>query len=603
MGRSYTAEAWDLGTVFDGKTEYTIPDYQRSYAWNLERVEDLWEDLMGGYLDNPDSMRGEYVLGPLVLAKQKRNAYEVVDGQQRLVTLALMLCALRDSLRTHCSSANDTSDLDNAMREIDDSVNRGREMIRLNNCSDRTVFDGIRNSADARERSNAIYRNYAKLRTFTDELCNRCGIGDPESHRSGMHRFHRILTDLRRKISFVCVNIDDEDHSRQYQIFESLNSKGQSLRQADLIKNYVLNTVDPKMRKEAGDRWNDITRKFVLTAKASGRKMTPDDIIYDSMFSRLTKSHEDVRKRTLYKAVKTRYRTSDIIEYLGQLEEDVGFIKAITNPGHSSDMPPKLRHACHGLRQLRAVSFKRPIIAACRKWGLWDPRTADLADCLVKFFFVYRTVCKKDIDPLKRNARRMTGQIIDGEGLDRVLWTLLKYETPSGERDYVNMSELENMFDEAVFDLGDAEAKYVLVSLEHALQSQRDALINGADFELERIFPNKSGTGHWPGSDELIPHSNRLGNVTLIEKGWHSILRRHGFGYKKDGVETSKKRINPVGGLVGYSQSGLELNRRYLAETDQWTVAEIAERERRLKQLAADAWNLSGYAGMAKAPL
>lgn len=372
--------------MFDGKTEYAIPDYQRPYAWDLGRAEDLWEDLMGCYLDDPDSKRDEYVLGPLVLARQKPDVYDIVDGQQRLITLALMLCALRDSLRAHRVSVSDTSDLDNAVREIGDSLNCGKEVIRLNSGSDRDAFDRILNSSGTVGRSSAICRNYAKLRTLADELCGKCGIGDPEMHRAGMHRLHRILTDLKRKISFVCVSIDDKDLSRQYQIFESLNSKGQSLRQADLIKSYILSTVDPELRQDAGSRWDSVMQKLLLTAKAGGRKMTPDDVIYDSMLSRLT-NHQDVRKRTLYEAVKSRYGASNISEYLEHIEEDADVIKAITCPRYVSDMPSKLRHACYGLKQLRAISFKRPIIAACRKWGLWDPRTADLADCLVKFFF------------------------------------------------------------------------------------------------------------------------------------------------------------------------------------------------------------------------
>lgn len=599
MGRNYAAEAWALGTVFDGKTTYTIPDYQRSYAWKTERVESLWEDLMGCYLDDPDSKRDEYILGPLVLVKEKVNEYNVVDGQQRLVTLALMLCALRDSLQAHRSSVDDASDLDNAMREINDSLKHGLDLIKLNSPPDQDTFDSIRNSVNASRNSTAIYRNYATLRTFADELCNKCGIGDARGHRSGMHRFHRILTDVKYKVSFVCISIDDDDRSNQYQIFESLNSKGQSLRQADLIKNYVLKKVDPQLTRDAGDRWNNIMRKFVLTAKASGRKMTADDIIYDSLLSRLTKNREDVRKRALYEAVKTRYGGSSMMGYLEQLEEDVEFIKAINHPKYVDDMPTKLRHACYGLRQIRAVSFKRPIIAACRKWGLRDPRTADLADCLVKFFFAYRTICKKDIDPLKHNARRMTSQIIDGEDLGRVFWTLLKHDTPSGERDYVDMRELEGRFDDAVFDLGDDEAKYMLVSFERALQDPSEAPVNGADFQIERIFPKKHKPECWPNADELVPNSNRLGNMTLIEKGWHSILQQYGFNDKKTGVRTSKQWVKSAGGLVGYSQSRLLINQKYLAEYGRWTATELDEREGRLKKLATRVWNLDSYAGTA----
>ena len=600
MGRNYTAEARPLGTVFDGNTEYKVPEYQRPYAWKLERAEVLWEDLMGGYLHDPDSKRSEYLLGPLVLARQTPNSYEVVDGQQRLVTLALLMCALRDSLENHRSSVEDASDLDSAIREINDSLNRGKELIRLNDDNDRRMFDGIRESASLTKSTIAVYRNYSLLRTCADELCKKCGIGDPQKHKSGIHQFYRIFADLKYKISFVCVSIDDEDHSNQYQIFESLNSKGQLLRQADLIKNYILQNVDPEQRPEIAERWDAIMRKFVLNNKSGGRAMTPDDIIYDSMQSRLSKDGKDVQKRALYKAVKATYNNSNITEYVDKLTEDVDFIKAVTHPRYVP-MPAKLRHACHGLRQIRAVYFKRPLIAACREWGLNDPKTADLADCLVKFFFVYRTICKKDIDPLKRNARLMTGQIVDGQGLDKVLWTLLKHRTASGERDYVDMSEFEGKFEDAVFDIGDDEAKYMLVSMERVLQSQHADPTDGTDLEIERIFPKKPSSECWPDAADLASHVYRLGNTTLLEKGWHSILKPRSFSDKKKS-RTTKSGTQSIDGWIGYSLSRLELNKQYLAEYDRWTTSELADRERLLKKLATSVWSLDGYARMAKTP-
>lgn len=599
MGRNYTAEVWPLGTVFDGNTRYTVPEYQRPYAWRPERAEALWEDLMGSYLHDPDSRKDEYMLGSLVLVKQKPNMYDVVDGQQRLVTLALMLCALRDSLESHRASVDDASDLDNAIREINYSLNLGKELILLNDGRDMGVFDSIRKSAGMRKSAVALYRNYSRLRTYADELCKRCGIGEPQNHKSGIHQFHRILSELKYRISFVCVSIDDEDRSNQYQIFESLNSKGQILHQADLIKNYVLKSVEPEQREETGKRWDNIMRKFVLAGRSEGRNMTPDDIIYYSMQSRFAKGVEDVQRRALYEAVKTAYKGPDIAEYLGQLEEDVGFVKAVNHPKYVP-MPAKLRHACHGLRQIRAGYFKRPLIAACREWGLEDPRTSDLADCLVKFFFVYRTICKKDIDPLKRNARLMTAQIVDGQGLDRVLWTLLKHRTASGERDYADMGEFEAAFGDAVFDVSDDVAKYMLVSFERALQCQADA--DTTELEIERIFPQKPHSERWPDAAELAADVYRLGNATLLEKGWRSILQQYSFADKKNGVRTRKSGVKSADGKVGYACSRLQINQKYLAEYNRWTTAEIAEREGRLKALATSVWNLDAYARTARAP-
>ena len=603
MGRNYTVEPSDLGRVFDGKTEYIVPDYQRSYTWKPERVDELWNDLVGCYLDDPNSKRKEYLLGPLVLVKKTRDKYDIVDGQQRLVTLTLLLCAFRDSLQECFESISDHSDMNNALTEINDWINHGRSMIYLKNSADRKAFENIRESLsdNISRRPNAIFRNYAMLRTYADELCRKCKIDEPEHHRNGMNTLRNILNDLRYKISFVCVTIDDEDHSHQYQIFQSLNSKGQPLRQADLIKNYVLQSVDSSLRKDVSRRWDNLMREFVLTDKPSGRKMKPDDIIYDSMLSRLTKNDPEIKKLALYEAVKNQYgrQGTDVGEYIRRLEEDVGFIKALNHPLFVADMSEKLRHAFYGLRQIRAVYFKRPIIAACRQWGLGDPKTSDLADCLVKFFFVYRTICKKDIDPLKRNSKSITSQIIEGADLGTVLRTLLKHKTPSGEREYIDMREFDERFENSVFDLGDDEARYILVSLERMLQERHGGVIDGHALQIEHIFPKKPNINRWPNADELASHVNRLGNITLVDEGWSSVLQRHGFKTKAAGVRTRKKGIQTKDGTIGYSQSDLEINKQYLAY-DRWTLDEISHREYQLTELAKSAWSLDHYIRMAE---
>ena len=76
-----------------------IPDYQRAYVWDKERVKILLEDL-DEYLDmkSNENKPNTYLLGSLILHKNNdTNEFEVVDGQQRLVSLALILHALNDS--------------------------------------------------------------------------------------------------------------------------------------------------------------------------------------------------------------------------------------------------------------------------------------------------------------------------------------------------------------------------------------------------------------------------------------------------------------------------------------------------------------------------
>ena len=86
----------------DTKYQLTIPFYQRAYVWDKERVKILLEDL-DEYLDmkSNENKPNIYLLGSLILYKNNnKNEFEVVDGQQRLVSLALILLCLESNWET-----------------------------------------------------------------------------------------------------------------------------------------------------------------------------------------------------------------------------------------------------------------------------------------------------------------------------------------------------------------------------------------------------------------------------------------------------------------------------------------------------------------------
>ena len=75
---------------------FIIPEYQRSYVWDTDNIQDLLDDLWFAYENKPEN---EYFLGSLVLKKTNKedfNEYEVLDGQQRLTTFFLLMAVLRD---------------------------------------------------------------------------------------------------------------------------------------------------------------------------------------------------------------------------------------------------------------------------------------------------------------------------------------------------------------------------------------------------------------------------------------------------------------------------------------------------------------------------
>lgn len=86
-----------LHTVFK-EQRYEVPYYQRPYAWDVDNAEELFDDLLGAY---QSSKKGEdsYFLGSIVLFDGGKNdRHKIIDGQQRLVTLQLLLLALANAI-------------------------------------------------------------------------------------------------------------------------------------------------------------------------------------------------------------------------------------------------------------------------------------------------------------------------------------------------------------------------------------------------------------------------------------------------------------------------------------------------------------------------
>ena len=83
--------------VFSGDNFYHVPDFQRPYAWDDDQVDQLWDDIYNAvFVDNSDY----YFIGPSVFAKSEekhKELYKIIDGQQRLTTLVILFCVIRDA--------------------------------------------------------------------------------------------------------------------------------------------------------------------------------------------------------------------------------------------------------------------------------------------------------------------------------------------------------------------------------------------------------------------------------------------------------------------------------------------------------------------------
>lgn len=596
-----------LYSVLSYTRSYKIPSYQRPYSWKIGRVEELWDDLVEEYKEQ-GRMGAEYLLGSIVTVERKgkngAEKNEVVDGQQRLVSLTLMFCALRDSLNLRLKQCTGelSEHVKSVIRQIEKHIfGETGSLIELNNNDDQILFSAICHAEETKglkkNASKAILRNYNKFCRRTENLYEQINVDDPQL--SGVKKLSGIIDAIINRVFVVDVVAKNEYEAGQ--IFQALNSKNQTLTQSDLIKNYLVQQQSEGM--EAA--WSTAIAPFENALK--GKPEKADDYVYDSMMSRYCQSDgKDVSKKYLYKAVKESEVKDDPVaakEFVAKLKVDMKIIDKLENPpSDKSD----ISHLLYGLKQVNVRYFRRSIIAAVRLWGWEDDRTHSLIDLILKFFFMYKTVLKMDIDKIRNAARLLTKKLVeeaDSVKVADLYGIVLEPIYKSREKDKADLKEFHERFLNhfLVQEYRDNSIKYIFISIERELQKEFNVTPEG--YDVEHVFPQKAATTAWPNYAELKPYRNNIGNLTLLPRKWNKLLQNYRFEVKKIGIKDDGRKIIIKGKfgkvVVSYENSKLELN-RYFQKCDRWDHTRILDRQNNLKGYAEDVWDLVEYDNQAR---
>ena len=596
MYDNFGANLLPLDKVLSRKCTYRVPAYQRRYRWDVERVERLWGDVVETYLDG-DRKDVERLLGSIVIMV-KDGTSDIVDGQQRLISLTLLYCAIRDSLNKQKGDGDGfQSNLDNLVQDIEKRViYNNSPFITLNDTDDdllfRTICDGKYSPrTGSRRASGQLRKNYNKLCGFADKLCTKL---NPKNNDQGRRQLEYIIDAMTTNVYIIVATAKNENDALQ--IFQALNTSGQALTNADLIKSYLI-----QKSKDLEKLW---TGAFTFHEKQINKKPErADRLIYESMLSR-NPGDKTIAMRDLYDRViekVTNVKTAQT--FVRDLRTDTEIINNLDNPPAND---PRLTHLLYGLNQVNAVYFRRPIIAAVREWGVADKRFPQLLSCLLKFFFMYRTVCRMDIDQLRGLARDLTRIIIrePNVAISHIRKIILKVVEQVDANGDANTRLFHERFELDFLSqkYNNAVLKYIFISIERDLQREFEVQAGGLD--VEHIFPQKASKEIWPNSEELSQFRNNIANLTLLPSGWNKALQNYDYITKKTGKKRNgdtitlrgKKGIDAKGNkiVVSYDRSCLKLN-EYFHSIDKWDRNEIINRQESLLVSAKNIWNLKGY--------
>ncbi len=236
-----------------GNVQYVLPIFQREYAWEQDEWQILFDDIVESYNEGKNSEH-EHFLGSLVVIEEDSevplfHSYTLVDGQQRLTTISLILCALRDCL-------DETVDLRETIQDcLLNSKVKGElryKILPTTKYDDRRTYCAIID-----ESSTNVLRSRSRIIDAYEFYLTRISDSLARNEFDANTLFESILSSLY----IVFIELDRTD--KPYKIFESLNAKGKPLTEADLVRNYIAMRLPPKRQQQIFDsEWSKIEDKL-----------------------------------------------------------------------------------------------------------------------------------------------------------------------------------------------------------------------------------------------------------------------------------------------------------------------------------------------------
>src|SRR5437867_7275474 len=246
------AHAANFLEFIEGRKQFGIPIYQRAYSWNTKQCLQLWNDIIKA---SEEKSKGHFIgsivyIQPGLYKSTSMTEMHVIDGQQRLVTLSLLLKAVAKALEKSEPDGNiNSTQIHNYYLLNSNEKDGNRRKLLLNGTDKDTLFSLIDEIEPPKLYSNQIVKNYK----FFEERIN--------SNSIALNKLYEGIN----KLFIVDVALERGKDNPQL-IFESLNSTGLDLSQADLIRNYVLMGLEPEEQKRIYEKYwypmeNDFTRE------------------------------------------------------------------------------------------------------------------------------------------------------------------------------------------------------------------------------------------------------------------------------------------------------------------------------------------------------
>jgi len=497
---------------------FIVPDYQREYVWKPEdQVEQFIIDIDNEYEINASDQKGYFIGSIIIVGNQGK--FDVIDGQQRLTTIILSLCAFRDLLKPLESELDDKQK--KYLRTIaellsDFDINTDETQVRLELQYDESkdyLSKLILESKFEDEKTPSIIKMnlaYEKLKQHFSSYLD-LGISDLVSYA------RYFLT----KIELVV--IESENLSSALKIFETINQRGAGLNAMDLIKNLLFSKANAVDFQKIKETWKEITSnlqacrednnplrflRYFLMARYHDGVIREDDIYkwIITIEGKQATKYENSPLEFAKELMKISKRYSDLV-IATELIKDGGKYPNVTNIGFIN----KYRSRQH-LVLLLALDIN------CSTEDL-----EYLGSQIESFFFYSNTLAiqAKNNERLFATWAGKLRRIKDIENISKVIEaTMIPYIKEKIGNFKLVFSTLRHTTYHPLYRL-----RFVLGKIENTILLKSLLPIKGKDFlndlQIEHILPqtpkNNSLPTEFVSKEDYLNYVYKFGNVTLLE--------------------------------------------------------------------------------------
>jgi len=583
---------------------YVIPDYQREYVWTEKEIFQLLEDIT----DQMAISNGQdYFIGMVLVSPgSKKTHYDVIDGQQRLTTFFLLLCAMRHRFQGHPQEAMINNLISMSYSTPDGDIETDLKL-------------------DPRyEYASEVMHRIVELNDLpgpTKAAIENCGIqsfGSLNNLLNAYETVHAYLetnfsdhTELKKFWGFLSNNVVfiqiSTDVSSALKIFETINERGVGLNPMDLLKNLLFTQVKQDEFTKLKNDWKKITgplekanekplrflRYFLMANYKINFKdgIVREDQIYDWFTDKKN-------------AALCEYGTKPfefVLKIIRNVEKYLSFSTGRGNDGETNVPMDNLKKMCGGAFSQHYVLL---LAVANLPKPLFDQFVVQLESFL--FYYIYTKTPTKDLERSFSTWADELRAITAETDSDLQQRQLNEFVANRFQRSMTSKAEelMDALKRYSIRSMQQYRTRYLLakitqhVDMAYAGVSTPAALDDYMKLELEHILPNTPEDDLRADFNAMAPevdydeYKNRIGNFTLLEKPINIVASNKFFEHKKP--EYSKSGNYLTRSLVELTTVGKNTTTNRINDKlnsfEDWNAAAIDQRQAMLAELAKDIW-------------